>query len=405
MAFPTGYSGTSVLTTAIKPLYDADFQLTYDENTIWRQQGFVNWKPDMGPAGSRGSSIIYDVYDIIPPSTTALTELADKDPTTFSPGTVTLTPAEYGDVLGTTALAMTESYDDQKAVMAKLSGQQMAQSLDFILRSALLAGSWVEYPAGAVARTALGTTSHKISFAFITQVIAKAKNQQIVPIRGESFATVVNPLALPDVMADSTWLAVSEYQNKDGIFKGEVGELGGLAFISHRYGKLYLGGGLVAQAATTVATTAVAAGDTAVTVASGTGLSNGDYITLGTLEAADAERVQIVSGGTTTSLVVRGIGNAPGNFGCAKAHAVGAAVTEAPNVAAIPIFGKMSVHGVAGTLYGGKMGDHGLDWVVTNIPQRFLNAWWKWFGGYAIYEKHVIRAEVAVSNDTIDRSY
>lgn len=404
MAFPTGTSGTAVLTTAIKPKYDADFMLTQEEKTIWRQQGIVNWKDDMGPDGTRGSSIVYDVYDTMPPATTALPELADKDPSQLTLGTVTITPDEYGDDIMETAKGITESYDSQKKVMAQASGQQMAQTLDMILRDVVLGGTWVEYAGTATARTGLDTTSDLTTYGSLNDVVAKARHQGLEPFAGEAFLAPVNPIFFRDIAADSDFSKIVQYQDKVPAFKGEVGMFGGVRFISHQYGKVFLSGGQTAQSATTVATTAIAAGDVTFAVASATGLAAGDYITVGVLDALTAETVKItlVSG---TDITIRGLGNTPSNFGFSLAHAVGVAVTEAANVVAIPILGKKSVWGVAGALHGGKNGDHGMHWMPTNIPERFYVAWWKWFGGYAIYQKAVIRLEAAATTQLMSKNY
>ena len=190
-----------------------------------------------------------------------------------------------------------------------------------------------------------------------------------------------------------------KYRHPNEIFKNMPGfTFAGIRFVPHRAGKLYLSGGATAQAATTLSA-AVAAGATSCTVASATGLAAGDYITLGTLEANDADQVQItvVSG---TDLTIKGGGNTPGNLGCAYAHASGAAVTEAANVAAVPIIGKNSLKGVHGDdtgRYGIATLAEGLDVLQTGGQGRFVYPGWYWFGGVGIWTRYLIRGECAVS--------
>jgi N4-gp56 family major capsid protein len=401
MAFPTGLTTTSVLSTGIQPLYDADFKIAYKKSQVWTQSGLINWRKNLGPDESRGSAVTWDVYNNLAPATTALTENDDPNPVSLSLGTVTVTPAEYGNVVQTTRVLQVQTYDDVLQAASQLVGQNQAETLDKLVRAVAVGGTWVYRPNNNTARTGLDTTNDKISFGLLTQLAAVARNQQVPSLDNESYATIANPGIMVDLVGDTTFLDVSKYSDRENIYNGEVGKMAGIKFILHRYGKIYYGGGTVAQAATTV-NGAHAAGATTLTVADATGIAAGEYLTVGTLEGATSERVQVTSIAGAPALTIRGIGNTPTNFGLAFAHSNGEAVTEAPNVLALPIIGKGSMYGVSSGVFGGRDGRNGTSWKDTNIPGRFMNTWWHWYGGFQIYQKHVIRLEVATTFDTLD---
>lgn len=385
-------TSTSVLADSVQPLYDADFLLEMRKTRVWSQ--FPWWKKALGGRGLRGSSLNFIIIQEMAAATTALAEGSDVTPVALSDIPVQVTIAEYGNVVQSTELLDVESYPDEGQMAAQAVGQNAAKSMDRLVRAAAIGGSWVYYPNNNTARTGLDATNDLITFARLNQMVSWARNRAI-PGFGNHFAVVLNPLAMVDVMGDSVWQAAHEYSGTEtkAIFDAEVGYLSGLHFISHEYGKIYLSGGTLAQATTLSA--AVAAGATTCSVADATGLAANDWVTLGTLESSSAEQVQItaISG---TDLTIRGIGNTDTNFGCKYAHASGAAVTEAANVAGVVLIGPRSIP----ALYASAIGREpraSVEWASTNIPHRFLNHAWYWIGGFGRVEKHVLRGEFAVS--------
>lgn len=395
----TGITTTAVLPNSVQTLFDSKFALAYAKARIWLQEDLVTWFPDQTEAN--GGTIKFDVFGNVAPATTALTETVDPDPVTMSNGVVTITPTEQGNAIGLTKKLRAMAFEDIADAATKVTANNQAQTLDYLVRAAVLSTANTYRQSGNALRTGLDATNDKVTTAFLASLVAQADGWGMMPYDGNMYVSIVPPSLRPDIMGDATWLATSQYSKASNIFNGEVGALAGVRFIFHRYGKTYLGGGTTAQSATTVATTNVAAGDTAVTVASATGIAVGDYLTLGTLEAADAEQV-LVTAVSGADLTIRGKGNVEGNAGVKFAHLIGAAVTEAANVAAIPIIGEGGVYGVASSLYGGKMGSQGLKSKDTYIPDRFQNTWWQWFGGFAIRQGLVLVGEVAVSGGIID---
>lgn len=394
----TGITTTAVLPNSIQTLFDSKFAMAYAKARIWLQENIVTWFPDQSEAN--GGTIKFDVFNNVAPALTPLTETVDPDPVTLSNGVVTITPDEYGNAVGLTKRLRAVSFERIIDAATSVTANNQAQTLDLLVRAAVLGTPNVYRQGGNTARTGLDATNDKVTTAFLASLVAQADGWGMVPYSGNMYVSIVPPSLRPDIMGDASWLAASQYSQATNIWNGEVGALAGVRFIFHRYGKTYLGGGTTNQAATT-STGAVAAGDTSITATSAAGIAIGDYLTIGTLEANDAEQV-LVTNVAGAVLTIRGKGTVEGNAGFKFAHAGGAAITEAANVVAIPIIGEGGVYGVASTMYGGKTGTQGFKTKDTNIPDRFQNTYWEWFGGFAIRTGLVLVGEVAVSGGLID---
>jgi hypothetical protein len=155
---------------------------------------------------------------------------------------------------------------------------------------------------------------------------------------------------------------------------------------------------------------AIAAGATACTVASGTSLAVGDYISIGTLEEAGTlntttgvtsnrhEMVQLLSV-STNDLTFIGVGtpDSATNTGCRFAHDTGVAVTEAYTVAAVPICGSESILGTYSEMFG-KDPKHFEHPVITHAPGLLYDYGWQWYGGFTRHERALLVAEFAVGD-------
>jgi N4-gp56 family major capsid protein len=400
---PTGTStGTSALTGIVAAQYEKDFLLWAAQARAFAD--LVNWKLVVPADQGGGSSFNFPVFSELAPATTALTETNDVSAVAMAVGNVTVTPYAYGNAVGITELVRFQTQADVRAAAAKALGQNQAKTVDLLCRTALDAGTSRYYALGVAARTALGTTSHLPTYDFITQLVGQARALGITPFEGDTYVSVINAAAATDIMAMNQFQYPAMYQGGmvKQLIRGEIGMLGGLRFISSPHGKLYLSGGLTAQAATTIDTTSVAAGGTTLSVASSTGLAAGSYITVGALEDPLAETVQVTAQ-STTSLTIRGKGNVWSNAGFANSHAASVAVTEAAHVMMIPILGKDSLWGV----HGATDGKYGSTTMAGGSPQmgdvlgRWIVPGWKWYGGASVLNKYTLIGEAATKAQVI----
>ena len=386
-------TGVAELDDSVKVKYMSDYLLAAADRSVWSQ--FVDWDSIIeGQGGSSFNFVAYEAMDADDVSA-ILPEKDDIEATSLTDSSITVTPYEYGRRVTLTSLLRFQSHLKTREATAKLVGQNMMDTVERAIRRGVVGGSNVYMPNNNTSRAALAVSetaadNDRVTFEFLSQLVALAQSMGIEPIGGE-YVAVIHPALEPDIIGLTEVKGIG-YNYPEPLYNGEMARLMGIRFVRSRYGKLYLSGGVVAQAATTL-NGAVAAGATSIIVTSGTGLAAGNWVTIGTLEAADAEQVQITDISATPTLVVRGAGNAASNFGLKYAHASGAAVTEATNAAAICLLGANSVKGV----YGDNTGKFGKSVIKENIDSlnRLLSLGWYWYGGIGIVPKYVLRGEVA----------
>lgn len=393
-------TGVAELTESVQTKYMSDYLLAAADRSVWSQ--FVDW--DVITEGEGGSKFHYVAYQAMESDdlSAKLPEKDDIEATALSDSKVEITPYEYGRRVTLTSKLRFQSHVKTREATAKLVGQNMMDTVERAIRRGVVAGT-TNYlmPNNNVTRALLavgtdwGADDDRVSFKFLSQLVSMARSMGIEPF-GEEFVAVIHPSLEPDIIALTEVKGIG-YNYPEPLYKGEMARLMGIRFVRSRYGKLYLGGGVPAQAATDL-DGAVSAGATSIKVTtntSGTQIAAGDFILIGTKEAADAEQVQVTEVGDDpyTTLTIRGAGNAVDNFGLKYAHPDAATVTEAPNVAAICLLGANSVKGV----YGSNTGKYGKSVIKENIDSlnRLLSLGWYWYGGIGIVEKYVLRGEVA----------
>lgn len=387
----------STLSDSVVAEFDNSYLLEAEKAPVWHD--LVDWE-GISEGDGKSSKEFYGL-EALPVNVTTLPEISDIPARSLADSKVTCDWGEYGDRIQLTTLARFQSKPNVRQAGAELIAKQMGESVDTLIRNVILGGTFIYMPNNLLARTGLDATSDLITYARLVDMVGLARSMGLVPFANDTFAAPVHPFVMAEIMGLTEFKESAVYRNlgdpdKHKVFKYEAFEFAGIRFVPSRLGKLYLGGGTVAQAATTIATTAVVAGDTTITVTSDTGLAIGDWITVGTLEAADAEQVQITVISTTPILSIQGAGNSVSNRGFKYAHAIGAAIVESANVAAIPLVGKGSIKG----LYVDEVGLHGTTVVRTDLDSlnRFVSIGWKWAGGAVIFPKLVLRGEFAINN-------
>ena len=302
---------TSDLTAGLLQKIQDDYIFAASGAEIWGQ--FVQFKPvpfDGGGASAYRQTVLHELEV----ATTALSENTDVTPTTLADSSFDVTPAFYGNAIALSLAVRYETHPDAYAGAGKTVGMNRAATIDRIIRNGVVGATMVLRVNDLTARTDLDATSDLPTYAWLDDLVSYAKgHHEFEPYEGDTYVSVVHPKLGNAIRALTGWLNPGYYRtDQEGLFTGELGKLAGIRFVESRRGKLYLGGGTTAQAATTLSA-ASAAGATTLSVASATGLAAPNYITVGTLESSTAEQVQItaVSG---SDLTVRGIGNTTSNL-------------------------------------------------------------------------------------------
>jgi len=384
-------TGIAELTDSVKTKYMTDYLLAAASKSVWSQ--FVDW--DVITEGLGGKDFEYVAYEAMESDDLGakLPEKDDIEATALTDSKITVTPYEYGRRVTLTSKLRFQSHVKTRQATAKLVGNNMMDTVERAIRRGVLGGTNVFMPNNNVLRTVLGTdtTNDLPTFVFLSQLVSMAHGMGIEPIGGD-FVAVVHPALEPSLIG-LTEVKNIGYNYPEPLYKGEMIRLCGIRFVRSRFGKLYLGGGKVTGAATTLAV-AEPKGVTSINLTSITtpAIVAGDWITIGTLEAADVEQVQVTSiAGGLTDVTIRGAGTGASNFGLKYDHPLGTAVNESANVAAICLIGANSAKGV----YGSNTGKFGKSVIKEDIDSlnRLLSLGWYWYGGIGIVPKYVLRGE------------
>lgn len=170
------------------------------------------------------------------PLTTISSALAAEgtNPTSVQPSgsQVTATLAQYGNVIAVTDLLFVTSIDREAAEKTDLAAQNMAESLDNLIRNELATGGTIQYANGRAALTAVVSTD-VLTSTEIRRVRRSLRKQNAMPYDDGYYLGKTGPDTSFDLVNDSVWLAVSEYGDsaKSQIYQNEIGRLFGVRFV------------------------------------------------------------------------------------------------------------------------------------------------------------------------------
>lgn len=404
---------TDLTNSAVTNYQKVYLDLSIQRRETWGQ--FVDWQEPIPDDGGFGGTLDFPAFGELDPVETPLVEDADVVPDSITDFNVTVPPHEYGRAVAKTQVASFRSRVPLQRRLAEMVANDRINSIDRLIRRAVCGygsnvPSYIVQPDGTTVMSNLAaqTAAHRVSWAFLTELRMYAKSVGIEPVdRSGNLVAVVHPLLEYDLLNLTTEFQNARYYRTDDttLFEGEIGMAAGIRFIVSNAGRVHLGSGAAtATAGSTTLAAPASAGSTTITVAAGTNIANGDYLTIGTVETGSVapsenlEQVQVISGGGTTTLTIRGLGNGT-SFGLRFDHAAGEAVVETANICDIPILGKNSLIGIYGARtgrYGQAIMKDGLD-----ILDRIAYVGWYWYGGVARVEKRIILGRVAVSKWTI----
>jgi len=353
----------------------------------------------------RASSIVVPFLSGMTPGSTAISETVDITPQTLTDATATLTPSSRGEAIQDSELLLLQNYTGYGAQRMEILGQNMIETIEAFLLDTALAG-YVSYQAAARASLDAGTSGHRLSddtFAQVARLMLGLKCPEFPGIMGSggTLAAIMHPDAYYDLLTGGNIVSIAHYQNPGIILNQELGFLAPFRIISSPWAKVFGAAGVAYSTALATTTSAdMAPLDKTATIASGTNVEDGEWITIGTEESGSTyyptnERVRYYSGADSTTLTFVGQGD---NGGCKYAHASGVSVRNNDSVYPVLFGGPKSI----AKAYASDVGEFGE--IVGPEEQGILKQWvslgWKFYGGFArISENWLARAEVSSSLD------
>jgi N4-gp56 family major capsid protein len=180
----------------------------------------------------KGASVTFTIQNDLAIASTPLTETTDVTAVAMTDSQVTLTLAEYGNAVQTTAKLRGTSFIDLDPVVANVVGFNAGISIDDVCRSVLQAGTQVAYSGGVAGRTNIAA-ANVLTGNDVRKAKAKLRGQN-VPTFGGSYVSVIHPDVAYDFTGASGGANFRDphtYSDPSAIWNGELGMFEGFRFI------------------------------------------------------------------------------------------------------------------------------------------------------------------------------
>jgi N4-gp56 family major capsid protein len=204
-----------------------------------------------------GASVAFTIVNDLAIQASALTETSDVSTVALSDSQVTLTLAEYGNAVLTTAKLRGTSYVDIDPIVANVVGYNAGVSIDTIARAALDQGTNVQYTSGLGAQTLQTSVTTRAGVAAANTLssldirVARARlRSQNVPTFGGMYVGYIHPDLVADLQGETIsgsnvqgWRAPHVYAQPGEIWTGELGAYEGVRWIETPRAPVFQGAG------------------------------------------------------------------------------------------------------------------------------------------------------------------
>ena len=180
-----------------------------------------------------GSAVQFNIYNDLSQATSALTETSDVTAVALGDSTVTVTLAEYGNAVTTTAKLRGTSFLNVDADAANIIGYNMGNSIDKIVQGVLVGGTNVLYGGDATATGELAA-GDTITASLIRKSVANLRGDSAPTMDGGVYVGFIHPDVSFDLREDTAVTDIIQYQIRQdgsGVRMGSIGTFGGVDFI------------------------------------------------------------------------------------------------------------------------------------------------------------------------------
>ena len=234
--FTTVMTSTAEVDDSLITLMDRQFYIASGEEGITDQ--FVTYKQEID-----AKSIDFNRYERLSLATTPLVEKEDVTSAALTDSVVTLTPAEYGNVVTTTKLANLQTGGKADAAASRVVGVNAGETLDKLAILAGEASTNVLY-VGQTAEADI-TATDVMDGDFLDTMYNKLSRKNIVKFDGYYIAQMHDDV-ITDLRKDASagsWVDVNKYSNPESILRNEVGTYKGFKIIRNNNSTINTDGG------------------------------------------------------------------------------------------------------------------------------------------------------------------
>lgn len=195
-----------------------------------------------------GSAVTFTIFSELSNATATLSETVDVTAVAMADSQVTVTLAEYGNTINTTAKLRGTSFLDVDAVAANLIGYNAGSSIDTVVANVLKAATNVIYGGGG---SSTPTANAEVQSEDIIEAndVRKA-TAQLRGSKAQTFNGMYMGFIHPDVSYDlrretgaASWRDPHNYVDTANIYNGEIGAFEAVRFIETPRAPLDLTGG------------------------------------------------------------------------------------------------------------------------------------------------------------------
>ena len=235
----TNTTAQSSLSSTMKTFYDRELLETAEPNLVFDQFGEKRPIPP-----NNGKIIQFRRFGTLAKALTALTEGYTPPGNSISMTNITATVAQYGDFVKLSDMLQMTSYDPIISETAKALASQAQRTIDTIIREAVTGGSQVIYSGYDNSGTWTETEDREdltakctLTVKDILRAAADLKAMNAPTIDG-SYVGVVHPYVEFDLLSSDAWQDVHKYAAPENIFRGEIGKIGNVRFVSSNEAKI-----------------------------------------------------------------------------------------------------------------------------------------------------------------------
>ena len=358
-----------------------------------------------------GSSVQFTIVNDLPVAANTISETTDISTVALSDSTVTVSLAEYGNAVQTTAKLRGTSFLEIDPVVANVIGYNAGLSIDTLARNTLRdfvmdngSSYYNNSGAGTLAYNSTtdvftGTGAKATATDFAKQrAILRASN---VATFGGFYVSYVHPDVVYDVQQDTGaagWRLPHVYSQPGEIWSGEMGAIEGVRFIETPRAAVFpdtgttLSVAYVSGGAAGLSTFTVASGLTigAGASISGVGIGNGVTVTYASGVLTLSSPLTVQAAGTYAIDVSPNVAN----------DQISSALSSNPagDVYQTLVMGRQGLAKVHSLVDGNGAVPHIIPGPITDTLRRWVPMGWYWLGGYSGFRKASVRAILSISS-------
>ena len=232
----TNMTTSSGLSAGMQTYYNRELLRTFEPNLVHLQFGDEHRMPPH-------SGLVMNMRKLIPleTNTKALSEGDPGESVMLAETEVTVQLQQYGEYARCTDKLDLTHLDMGIMRRTKLFGDAGARSIDAVVREELAKCANVIYAGGKASRAEL-TAADKLTSRELRKAVKTLKKNHAQTFGGY-FVAIIGPDTMYDLQEDEAFVKVSQYQDKENIYTGEVGRLFGVRLVETTEAKIFEGAG------------------------------------------------------------------------------------------------------------------------------------------------------------------